>query len=222
MTIRRALAGCVRALAGKPLPSSPFFRFIFHTWCSVFMWLVDVGWEPAPVRPVCWSRTVRLGPYCPVSGRTCRICIVWLRIRIVRLRNRFVRSVETGSSGLWEPDRTVRLGPVRPVDEPDRPVCGIGLSGRSGYINRSPARLEGEKISNWWGEKRMKIVNCIRRCDYDLELRIVQGARYILAYDMWRKNVIYIELYFRCDVSSWNRVINIVERRNVLLSVDIK
>ena len=108
----------------------------------------------------------------------------------------------TGSSGLWEPDR---------------PDCGTGLSGRSAYINRSPAGLREEK-----NIKLMKIVNCILRCDYDLELRIVQGARYILAYDMWRKNVIYIELYFRCDDLSWNRVINIVERRNVLLFVNIK
>ena len=128
----RLCAGPGRYNPCRHLPPSASF---VHTWCPVFMWPVDVDWEPAPVRPVCWSRTVRLGPYCPVSGRTCRICIVWLRIRTVRLRNRFVRSDETGSSGLWEPDWTVRYGTGSPGDdEPDRPENGIELIRKVGDI----------------------------------------------------------------------------------------
>ena len=121
---RRALAGCVRALAGRPLLiislhtfSCPH-RVLFHI-RSVLYRKPASGlsglWEPD--RPVCVDRIVqsRAGPT--------RFGIVRLRKRIIRLENRIVQFAGTGLSGLG-----VRL---------------TGLSGRSPYINRSPARLRG-------------------------------------------------------------------------------
>jgi len=109
VTIRRALAGCVRALAGIPRrrlpPSASFPTQSVQSLCGLLSRLrACLPDRPVqePVRPVCGSRTVRLGP-------------------------------------------------ARPVDEPDCPVLGAGhtgMSGRSAYINRSPARLEEENISN--------------------------------------------------------------------------
>ena len=88
--------------------------------------------------------------------------IAWLRNRIVRLTSRIARSAGTGLFGLG-------AGPTV-------------LSGESACIYRSPSRLL---------EKLMKIVNCIVKSYYDFKLRMVRGARYTSAYDIWRKKYKY-------------------------------
>ena len=81
---RRALAGCLRALAGRSSPSSPSFASVFLTWVSV---LLDLSR---------WTGILLAGP----SGSGTGSSGLWEPDR----------PVETGSSGLWEPDRPVGTG----------------------------------------------------------------------------------------------------------------